>query len=191
MKISLNNDEILELSEIQKNVIKNDIREDIFEEDMKRRLNWCIHHPANRFVEKHAKSGREYLKSCGLKNAPSDNFELAAKVFEYSPAPEMSDDEKQSHAVKVDGKDCFEVSLVVKQLLKKDVAKDCNCCDWIKERMKWILSHKYERCMERLRKEWEPKLQSLGHKELPLDDDEFAQLVFSQPDYKNRSQREK
>lgn len=189
MKVQINNETILELNKTQENVIKYDVLEEIYESDMQRRLNWCIHHPANRFVERHAKYGREFLKSQGLKSCPSDPIELAAKVFEYSTV-DMTDIEKESHIVKVDGKDCFVIDSTTKKLLKMDVSKDKCCVEYCKERMQWVLMHKYERCMERLRREWEPKLMALGMKELPLDDDEFAELVFSQPNYKNRSQRE-
>lgn len=54
-------------------------------------------------------------------------------------------------------------------------------------RMISILKHKYERCLERLRMQWEPILDSrVGG--IPLDDIEFMDLVKSQPDYKDRKQ---
>ena len=37
---------------------------------------------------------------------------------------------------------------------------------------------------------WEPKL-AKKMSSLPTDKNEFAELVFAQPDYKNRSQRDK
>lgn len=40
------------------------------------------------------------------------------------------------------------------------------------------------------KREWEPKLKSRGVAMIPTDDEAFAELIFSQPDYKNRSQRE-
>jgi hypothetical protein len=58
----------------------------------------------------------------------------------------------------------------------------------MERRVAWVIMHKYERCLERLKKEWIPKLKNKGLASLPLDDDEFAKLVFAQPDYKpNRS----
>ena len=44
MKISVNDKELFVLSEIQKKVICNDIADDIFQEDMKRRLKWVLTH---------------------------------------------------------------------------------------------------------------------------------------------------
>lgn len=63
--------------------------------------------------------------------------------------------------------------------------------DDLKRRLNYILMHKYENCFERLKKEWEPKLKAAGVKSIPLDNDEFAQLVFSQPGYKDRFARDK
>jgi hypothetical protein len=61
----------------------------------------------------------------------------------------------------------------------------------MKRRLHWVLTHKLECCFERLKKEWEPKLKANGVKMIPTDPEEFAELVFSQPDYENRSQRER
>ena len=56
--------------------------------------------------------------------------------------------------------------------------------------LEFILKHKYERCFERLYNEWFPKLVALGFTEIPSDPDEFAELVFAQPTYKDRKARE-
>jgi len=53
-----------------------------------------------------------------------------------------------------------------------------------------IIRMKYDACLGRLKKEWTPKLLSRGI-EIPTDRDVFAGLVFSQPDYKDRQQRDK
>ena len=44
MKISVDDTELYTLSNTQKNVIKNDVNADIFEEDMKRRLDYILKH---------------------------------------------------------------------------------------------------------------------------------------------------
>ena len=60
----------------------------------------------------------------------------------------------------------------------------------MKRRLQWVLvDEKYKRCFERLKKEWEPKLSKIMDS-IPTDADKFAALVFSQPDYMDRSQRE-
>ncbi len=59
----------------------------------------------------------------------------------------------------------------------------------MKRRLQYILTHKYERCYERLKKEWEPKL-ATRMPSVPTDHEALANLIFSQPDYKDRSQRD-
>lgn len=60
----------------------------------------------------------------------------------------------------------------------------------MKRRLKWVLMHKYEQCFKRLKEEWEPKLKENGVKEIPLDNDEFAEMVFQQHNYKDRKTRD-
>lgn len=83
----------------------------------------------------------------------------------------------------------FELSETQKLVIKNDIHEDEFDAD-MKRRLEYILKHKYERCFDRLKKEWEPKLAASGVKSLPVDKDEFAQMVFAQPEYKNRKQRE-
>lgn len=91
--------------------------------------------------------------------------------------------------ISVDDKELFSLSDTQKQVLMDEIPKDIFEDD-MKRRLQYILMHKYEQCFERLKKEWEPKLKALGVKSIPLDNDEFAQLVFSQESYKSRSQRD-
>lgn len=90
--------------------------------------------------------------------------------------------------VKVDNQDLFELSEVQKKVICNDIHEDEFEAD-MKRRLQYILMHKYERCFERLKKEWEPKLQGRCES-VPTNPDKFAELVFSQPDYKCRKMRE-
>lgn len=60
----------------------------------------------------------------------------------------------------------------------------------MKRRLQYILMHKYERCFERLKKEWEPKLAANGVASIPTNPDALAELIFAQPNYKCRKTRE-
>lgn len=60
----------------------------------------------------------------------------------------------------------------------------------MKRRLQWVLMHKYEQCFSRLKNEWDEKLAASGIKALPTDKDEYAQLVFSQPNYMCRKDRD-
>lgn len=89
--------------------------------------------------------------------------------------------------IKVDDEIVFELTEGQKKVICNEILTELIDSD-IKRRVRWVIEHKYERCFEALKKEWETKL--VGRvKALPLDKDELAELIFSQPDYKNRSQR--
>jgi hypothetical protein len=92
--------------------------------------------------------------------------------------------------VKIDDEEFFEITEIKKKVIKNDIPDDIFDED-IKRRIKYVIDHKYEQCLERLKKEWIPKLKNSGIESIPLNDDEFSELVFSQKEYKNRSEREK
>lgn len=91
--------------------------------------------------------------------------------------------------ISVDDKELFVLSDTQKKVLMDEISEDIFEED-IKRRLKWILIHKYEECFRKLKQEWEPKLRARGIKMFPSDADEFAQLIFSQPDYQTRLVRE-
>jgi len=91
--------------------------------------------------------------------------------------------------ISVDDQELFRLSETQKKVIKNDIHEDIFDED-MKRRLQYILTHKYERCFERLKKEWEPKLRANGVSMIPTDPDALAVLIFSQPNYKNRSQRE-
>jgi len=90
--------------------------------------------------------------------------------------------------VSVDGQPLFEINDIKMKVLSyvipaEDLEED------LKRRLEYIISHKYEACLKKLKSDWEPKMKANGVKMLPLDDDEFANLVFSQPGYVGRMSR--
>ncbi|MEK7112990.1 MAG: hypothetical protein AAB875_06790, partial [Patescibacteria group bacterium] len=91
--------------------------------------------------------------------------------------------------VTVDNQDLFTLSDFQKKVIQNDIPSEIFDAD-MKRRLQYILEHKYERCMERLRTEWEPKLKAAGAPSIPTDDQTFAQLVFARHDYKDRSERD-
>ena len=72
-----------------------------------------------------------------------------------------------------------QLDVLANEISKRELVRD------LKRRLRWVITHKYENCFERLKKEWEPKLVANGIKSFPSDKDEFAKLVFSQPNYKD------
>lgn len=75
------------------------------------------------------------------------------------------------------------------KVIKNDIIEDVFEEDMIR-RLKYIIEHKYEISFDRLKKEWDEKLVSNGVSMVPTDRDEYAELVFSQPNYKCRKKRE-
>lgn len=93
--------------------------------------------------------------------------------------------------ISINDQELFTLSDTQKKVIQNDVLSEIFEED-MKRRIKWVLlEEKYTQSMLALRREWEPRLKQKGYKVLPTDDDEFAKIVFSQPDYMNRSQRER
>jgi len=91
--------------------------------------------------------------------------------------------------IKVDNEDVLTLNETQKKVIKNDTKEEIFDED-MKRRVAYILTHKYEECFKRLKDEWEPKLRDNGIAMIPTNPDAFAELVFSQPGYKNRSQRD-
>lgn len=91
--------------------------------------------------------------------------------------------------ISVNDIELFTLSEVQEQVIKNDIHEDIFDED-MKRRLQWVLTTKYQSCFERLKKEWDSKLVANKVTSIPLDQDEYAQLVFSQPDYLSRKARE-
>lgn len=92
--------------------------------------------------------------------------------------------------IQIDNKCICELNDTKKKVLQNDIFTEEFESD-IERRLEYIIMHKYEQSFKRLKDEWEPKLRAAGVKSFPADADEFAELVFAQPGYKSRSEREK
>lgn len=92
--------------------------------------------------------------------------------------------------IQIDGVDIFELSDVQKKVIQNDIPSEIFEED-MKRRLKWVLlDEKYAKCIDRLKKEWVPIL-AKRMDSIPTDDEKLANLIFSQPDYKCRSDRDK
>jgi len=81
MKISVNDTELYTLSEVQKKVIQNDINEDVFDADMKRRLNWVLTHKYERCFARLKQEWDKKLVANGVASVPTDPDAYATLVF--------------------------------------------------------------------------------------------------------------
>lgn len=91
--------------------------------------------------------------------------------------------------ISIDDKELFTLSETQKKVIMNDIHENIFDED-MKRRLQYIITHKYDQCFKRLKSEWEPRLKANGVKAIPLDNDEFAKLVFQQPDYKSKKERE-
>lgn len=82
MKISVDDQEIFTLSEIQKKVIQNDIPSTIFDQDMKRRLKWVLlDEKYSNCFNRLKKEWEPKLVAKGISSIPSDPDAFASLVF--------------------------------------------------------------------------------------------------------------
>jgi len=91
--------------------------------------------------------------------------------------------------VTCDGKEVIALSETQLKCIQNDIPAS-ECTKDLERRVCWVLQHKYEQCFKRLKEEWEPKLKAKGLESIPLNDEAFCELVFSQADYKDREARE-
>lgn len=91
--------------------------------------------------------------------------------------------------ISVDDVELFTLTDNQKLVIQNDINEDDFDAD-MKRRLQWILQNKYERCFARLKQEWDAKLAENSVASIPTDPEEYAQLVFSQPNYKDRKARD-
>lgn len=91
--------------------------------------------------------------------------------------------------ISVDDVELYTLTDTQKNVIKNEIKSEILDSD-LKTRVQWVLTHKYEQCYKRLKTEWDPKLELAGVQTVPTNKDEYAELVFTQPDYKDRSTRD-
>lgn len=91
--------------------------------------------------------------------------------------------------ISVNDVELFTLTEIQKQVIQNEVQAEIFEDD-MKRRLQWVLMHKYEECFKSLKAEWDSKLASNGVSLIPTDPESYAALVFEQPNYKNRSQRD-
>lgn len=85
--------------------------------------------------------------------------------------------------VKYDNQDSFDIPTWWQKVIENDVADDFDIDT--QRRLKWVIEHKKDQCLKRMKEEWIPKLKAKGLESIPLDDEAFVNLVIGQPEYKN------
>lgn len=90
--------------------------------------------------------------------------------------------------ISVNDQELFTLSDIQCKVICNEIYKD-EFVEDMKRRLQWVIMHKYEQCFKALKDEWEPKLAERIDA-VPTNNDKLAELIFSQPDYKCRKQRE-
>lgn len=192
MKISFKGKQILELTEAQKNVIKNDIPASIFEDDMTRRCQHWLQVLAEKHAHKNRQKFTRELIANGDTTIPTNLIALAERYGDVHPPPGGFGG--ISPIIGQVGIQTFSFSANHQKVWRRasgfQTGDEARETKFYEGRMTWILIHKYEKCLERLKNEWLPKLEAKGIAKVPADDEAFALLVFSQPDYKDRAARD-
>jgi|SRR3954467_2300906 len=83
MKISVDDKELFTLSETQKKVIKNDILSEVFEEDMKRRLQYILQHKYEQCFKRLKDEWEPKLAKSGAAMIPTNPDAFASLVFDH------------------------------------------------------------------------------------------------------------
>lgn len=199
MKITIDSKEVLELTETQKKIIKNEIPSEIFDEDMTRRCKYWLEIYQNKYAHMNKDLLTSKLIEKGAITVPSNNLRLAETHADEFPGKYGYDDLTSDIPCTV-GDQFFSFSVSHQKVFRKmkESEQDRRSLEdylsyekeELEKRMAWILPHKYERCLKRLIFEWMPKLENRGISDVPTDDILLAELIFSQSDYKDRSTRD-
>ncbi len=192
MKIKIDGKEILNLSEIQEKIIRNEIPPEIFYEDMTKRCKYWLELPSNKYAHVNKKSFISNLKEKGATTIPTNSLKLAETHGDIFPCKYGYKDITKDISCVV-GDDSFSFSISHRKVFRKMKEADqegrsrkdylSHEKEELEKRLAWILPFKCERCLERLKLGWLPKLEERGIREIPIDDTLFAELVFSQSDY--------
>ena len=92
--------------------------------------------------------------------------------------------------IKIDDVVVLELTETQEKVIKAYILDEEFQGDMIR-RVNEAIQGKYLNCFKRLKDEWDPKLETIGISAVPTNKDEYAKLIFSQPEYKTRSEREK
>ena len=91
--------------------------------------------------------------------------------------------------ISLDDKELMQFSELQKKIFLNEINSEV-FHESITQRIKYAFKDYFDQLCKNLRNEWEPKLAARGHEMLPVKMEAFATLVFQQPDYRNKSQRD-
>lgn len=89
--------------------------------------------------------------------------------------------------VKIDDEELFEIADFHKKVICYKIREPLFDRD-IRERLFGAIDSKYRESLKQLKHDWEDKLKS-RYESIPSSDQALCELIFSQPDYKDREAR--
>lgn len=203
MKISVNNEHLLEINELQRKIICNDICHDIFDADMKRRIKWVIEYWLEGMYKEVQAVYLPDIQNDMLETASDGYLENALErtnamkelVTYWRFKPTYHDVAQGNYllaakpiSIEVNSVPLFEIPPEAVAIFQYRLTPE-EVIETVREKIKWVLEHKHERCQERLLAHWRPLLANRLPK-LPSDCNRCCELVFAQKDYKCRKTRE-
>ena len=81
MRLQINDSQVFEINETKENVIKSFINEDIFLEDMRRRVSWILQHKYEQCFKRFYDYWSQKLISEGTTTLPTDPDDFAQLIF--------------------------------------------------------------------------------------------------------------
>lgn len=192
MKITIDGKEVLHLKRIQRKIIKDEIPAEIFRDNMTRRCRYWLERPQNHYANFNKETLISQLQQNGATNIPTNLLKLAEDHADLFPCRYGYADITNDIVCTV-GPNSFLFSMSHRKIFRKikeaeqEKQTRNSYLDYEKEelekRIGWILQHKWKNCVKRLRFSWMPRLEERGIMNVPIDDELFAELVFSQHDY--------
>lgn len=86
--------------------------------------------------------------------------------------------------VTVNGVEILELTPIQEKIIKNEIPAEIFEEDMIR-RLKWIVDRRFQQSFKQMKTDWDPKLEAAGVESIPASQEEYAQLVFSQPDYQS------
>lgn len=187
MKIIVNDQELLTLSPLHLKIFAHEINSDGLDSDIKRRLKWVLEHEFTNAFKELKKETVPELAKAGVSSIPLDEevfVRTLNKLDKYKNVPM----EGEPFVVKVNNEELLRFTQPKVNVFTIMVRTDA--WRYMRDKLKWVVTHKLDRIVEKMRLEWEPKLRAAGITEVPLSPEGFAELVFKQKGYQDRKARD-
>ena len=180
MEFTVDGNLAFEFLDWQRKLIKDYVQAKSFKSDMKRRAIHAVERPVCKYLTTHRDTLLEKLKNLGIERCPSNVYRFS----EFIASRDDMDIEKTSFengcSLECNGEFFREIPEYILTIAKSFVCSDDS---YVEDRIKFIFNEKIKMSIKRMHFTWDSKLEE-RNLEIPIDDESFALLVFSQEDYR-------